>query len=29
MKQQLTKYPIDNLKEVIAIKNGEIIFLWP
>lgn len=29
MKQQLTKYPISNLKEVIAIKNGEIISLWP
>ena len=29
MKQQLTRYPIDNLKEVIAIKNGEIIPLWP
>jgi hypothetical protein len=29
MKAQLTQYPIEGLEEVIAIKGGEIIPLWP
>jgi hypothetical protein len=29
MKTQLDNYPIDGLKEVIAIKDGQVISLWP
>jgi hypothetical protein len=29
MKKQLTDWPIEGLKEVLVIKNGEVIPLWP
>jgi hypothetical protein len=29
MKQQLQSYPIDGLREVIVIKNGQVIPFWP
>lgn len=29
MKKQLTDWPIEGLKEVLAIKNGEVIPIWP
>jgi peptidoglycan hydrolase-like protein with peptidoglycan-binding domain len=29
MKKQLSDWPIDGLKEVLAIKNGQVVPIWP